>query len=71
MAWDVESWFPDQELNLCPLHWKCRFLTTGLPAKSRGTSFSFFSQPVSRFEPHCHSQETHPCYSELLFFTCP
>ena len=30
----VESWFPDQESNLCPLHWKCRVLTTGSPEKS-------------------------------------
>ena len=29
------SQFPDQELNLCPLHWKCRVLTTGPPGKSQ------------------------------------
>ena len=29
---------PNQELNLCPLHWKCRVpITTGLPGKSRCT----------------------------------
>ena len=26
--------FLDQELNPCPLQWKCRILTTGLPEKS-------------------------------------
>ena len=29
-AWHAESWFPDQELNPCFLHWECRVLTTGL-----------------------------------------
>ena len=31
---NVESYFPDQELNLYPLHWKCRAFTTGPPGKS-------------------------------------
>ena len=26
--------FPDQESNLCPLHWKCRISTTRAPGKS-------------------------------------
>ena len=26
--WHVGSWFPDQEWNLCPLHWECGVLTT-------------------------------------------
>ena len=30
--WDLK--FPDQGSNLCPLHWNCRVLTTGLPGKS-------------------------------------
>ena len=30
----VESQFPNQGLNLCPLHWKCRVLTTGPLEKS-------------------------------------
>ena len=29
------SQFPDQKLNLCPLPWKCRVLTTGPPGKSQ------------------------------------
>ena len=29
-----ESLVPNQGSNLCPLHWKCRVLTTGLPGKS-------------------------------------
>ena len=27
--------FPDQGLNLCPLHWKCEVLTTGPPVRSQ------------------------------------
>ena len=27
----VASQFPDRVLNLRPLHWKCRVLSTGLP----------------------------------------
>ena len=30
----VGSKFPDQGLNLHPLHWKHRILTSGLPGKS-------------------------------------
>ena len=30
----VGSQFPNQGLNLCPLHWKHRVLTTGPPEKS-------------------------------------
>ena len=30
----AESQFPDQGLNSCPLQWKYRVLTTGLPGKS-------------------------------------
>ena len=33
-TWHVGSLFPDQESNLCPLHWKHEILTTGLPGKS-------------------------------------
>ena len=29
----VGSEFPNQGLNPCPLHWKRRILTTGLPRK--------------------------------------
>ena len=32
-AHHVRSWFPDQESNLCPLHWKGRVLTTVPPEK--------------------------------------
>lgn len=32
--WHVESWFPDQGWNPCPLHWKCRVLTSGPHGKS-------------------------------------
>ena len=30
----VGSYFPNQGLNLCPLHWKLRVLTSGPPGKS-------------------------------------
>ena len=36
----VGSQFPDQGLNLCPLHWGGRFLTTGPPGKSQPSSFN-------------------------------
>ena len=32
--WHVESLFPKEESNLCPLQWKHGFLTTGPPRKS-------------------------------------
>ena len=35
----VGSQFPDQGLNLCPLHWKHGVLTTGLPGKFRDFFF--------------------------------
>ena len=31
----VGSLFPDQGSHTCPLHWKHRVLTTGLPGKSK------------------------------------
>ena len=36
-VWHVGSQFPDQGSNPCPLHWKCRVLTTGPPGKSWNT----------------------------------
>ena len=36
-AQHVGSYFPDQGSNLCPLQWKCRVLTTGLPGNSPAT----------------------------------
>ena len=33
-GWHVTSKFPDQGLNLQPLHWKHRVLTTGPPERS-------------------------------------
>ena len=33
--WRSRQNFPDQGLNLCPLHWKCRVLAAGPPEKSR------------------------------------
>lgn len=32
--WPVGSWFPDQESNLCPLHWEPGLLTAGPPVTS-------------------------------------
>ena len=32
----------NQGLNLCPLHWKHRFLTTGPPGKSQGSRLWWF-----------------------------
>ena len=36
------SQLPDQGSNPCPLQWKCRVLTTGLPRNSQGSSGSRF-----------------------------
>ena len=33
-TWHVESQFPDQGSNPCPLRWKPRVLTAGVPGKS-------------------------------------
>ena len=33
--WHAGSYFPDRGLNLCPVQWKCRVLTAGLPRKSQ------------------------------------
>ena len=33
-TWHLGSYFPDQESNLRPLHWRCGVLTTGSPGKS-------------------------------------
>ena len=46
--WDLNS---PQGSNLCPLQWKCRVLTTGLP----GNSFEDF------FLPHCTSISMFSC----------
>ena len=35
ITWHVESLFPDQESNLCPLHREHEILTTGLLGKSQ------------------------------------
>ena len=35
------SLLPNQGSNLCPLQWKCRLLTTGLPGKSRHLILSY------------------------------
>ena len=52
--WHVGSLFPDQALNLCPLHCKA-LLTTGPPGKSRNhpflnldNSFNFFLKNFKR-----------------------
>ena len=37
--WLVGSYFLDQRLNLCPLQWKSRVLTYGLPGKTLGDNF--------------------------------
>ena len=42
--WHMRSWFPDQGLNLCPIHWKLGILTTGPLEKSL---ISFFDQTFS------------------------
>ena len=34
--WHVGSYFPDQGLNPCPLQWRSRVLTTGLPGRTLG-----------------------------------
>ena len=51
VVWHEESYFPEQGLNLCPLHLEHRMLTTGPPGKSfRG---NFFVTCVS----HCVCQQ--------------
>ena len=39
-AQHVRSYFPNQGLKLCPLHWKYRVLTTELPEKSQTSEVS-------------------------------
>ena len=39
-VWHAGSKFSDLVLNLCPLQWKIRVLTTGLPEKSSKWSFT-------------------------------
>ena len=36
-VWHVGSYFTNKGSKLCPLHWKCRVLTTGLPEESQVT----------------------------------
>ena len=45
MAQHVGSSFPNQGLNLSPLHWKCRVLDTGLPWKFPWLVFFRFIGP--------------------------
>ena len=42
-----DSLFPDQELNLGPLQWKLRVLTTGLPRKFLANTLSCRGQTSS------------------------
>ena len=42
-------WDPDQGLNLHPLQWKPRVLTTGLPGKS-GKSIFFLNKELNKNE---------------------
>ena len=39
----MESLFPDQGWNSCPLHWRCKALTSGLPGKLLGHIFFIHS----------------------------
>ena len=39
--WCEGSWFPDQGLNLGPLHWKHGVLAPGMPGKSSSYDFKF------------------------------
>ena len=60
----VVSWFPNKGLNLSPLHWECRVLTTGPPGRflpkplnpsfssSWQLVFSFYSLCSHLYEPH-------------------
>ena len=42
----VLSWFPHQGSNLCPLQWKCRVLTVGLPGDSLESVLSWVSKEL-------------------------
>ena len=44
---------PQQELNPCPLHWKHRVLTTGLPGKS----WACITFIISRWQRYFHIRE--------------
>ena len=44
-TWPVGSYFPDQGLNLHPLHWKHRVLTTGPPGTSLNKLIILLSTP--------------------------
>ena len=63
----LRSQFPNQGLNLCPLQWKCRTLTTGLPGKSLSLSsplpnfsssdFMYFATPMGvSAAQHCFAE---------------
>ena len=45
--WYMESQFPDQRSNLCPLQWKPRVLTIGLPGKPLYPFFRFHIKTIS------------------------
>ena len=55
-VWPKGSYFPNQGLNLCPLHWEQGVLTTGLPGKSQHEwswrdHFSGYSRELSSMIP--------------------
>ena len=47
--WHSGTEFPDQGLNLCPLHWQHKVLTTGLPGKSLDSLKSVHNGAPSRW----------------------
>ena len=51
--WHAGSWFPDLGSNLCPLHWKCRVLTTILPGKSIFLGVFFFFWFPLTYKSNC------------------
>ena len=65
--WQVGTLFPVLGLNLCPLYWKCEFLTTGLPGKSQNILTDIFLDRLNR-ESRGQDQLKFPVY--LLYSKC-
>ena len=57
------SLFPEQQSNLCPLHWKCGVLTIGLPGKSHGIFFYFLKKILDSKSPSISDEEVQYIYS--------
>ena len=59
----VGSQFSDQGLNLCPLHWECRVLTTGPPKKSKPR---YFETEKGYYYESCQDDEWKQVLSQTI-----